>query len=95
MQAFLWRHLVPAEQLNVLVYDSSYEPPPKRMRREVLPGQAEATPAEAAVGPDGKPKPKFTKQQVAGRLRELKGLFEEGLTTEDFDYRKVLECQTQ
>ncbi len=38
-------------------------------------------------------KPKFTKQQVAGRLRQLRLLFEEGLLTEDFYARKVAECE--
>ena len=33
MQAFLWRHLVPAADLKVLVYDPSYTPPPKRIPR--------------------------------------------------------------
>ncbi len=30
MQAFLWRHLVPAKELKVLVFDPSYVPAPKR-----------------------------------------------------------------
>lgn len=38
-------------------------------------------------------KPKFTKQQVAGRLRQLRQLYEEGLITEDFYARKVAECE--
>lgn len=38
-------------------------------------------------------KPKFTKQQVAGRLRELKLLYEEGLLTEKFYTKKVAECE--
>jgi len=38
-------------------------------------------------------KPRFTKQQVAGRLRQLKLLYEEGLITEDFYARKVAECE--
>ena len=38
-------------------------------------------------------KPKFTKQQVAGRLRQLKLLFEEGLLTDDFYDQKVAECE--
>lgn len=33
MQAFLWRHLVPAEDLQALVYDPNYVAPPKRMSR--------------------------------------------------------------
>ena len=39
-------------------------------------------------------KRKFTKQQVAGRLREITLLFEEGLLTDEFDHRKVRECET-
>ena len=31
MQAFLWRHLVPAQDLKVLVYDPAYQPPGKRI----------------------------------------------------------------
>jgi len=31
MQAFLWRHLVPAEDLQVFVFDPDYVPPPKRV----------------------------------------------------------------
>jgi len=38
-------------------------------------------------------KPKFTKQQVAGRLRQLKLLYEEGLLTDEFYLRKVRECE--
>ena len=38
-------------------------------------------------------KPRFTKQQVAARLRELKRLYEDGLLTEDFYARKVAECE--
>ena len=33
MQAFLWRHLVPAQEFKVAVYDPTYEVPPKRVRR--------------------------------------------------------------
>lgn len=38
-------------------------------------------------------KPKFTKQQIAGRLRQLKLLHDEGLLTDDFYNRKVAECE--
>jgi hypothetical protein len=37
-------------------------------------------------------KPKFTKQQIVGRLRELKRLYEEGLLTDDFYIERVAEC---
>lgn len=38
-------------------------------------------------------KPKFTKQQVAGRLRQLKLLYEEGLLTDEFYQARVKECE--
>jgi hypothetical protein len=38
-------------------------------------------------------KPKFTKQQVAGRLKQLKLLFEEGMLTDTFYNEKVAECE--
>jgi hypothetical protein len=38
-------------------------------------------------------KPKFTKQQVAGRLKQLKLLFEEGMLTDEFYNAKVAECE--
>ena len=67
MQAFLWRHLVPAEDLKALVYDPSYEPPPKRVPREPKPSEVEKKPPTPAA--KSAPKPKFTKRQVAGRLQ--------------------------
>jgi hypothetical protein len=101
MQAFLWRQLVPAEDLKVQVFDPAYVPPPKRVPRARPPTPPEPQPPSV---PEGKPpagpadpkteKPKFNKQQVAGRLRQLKILFEEGLLTDDFYERKVAECET-
>jgi len=38
-------------------------------------------------------KPKFTKDQVARRLMELKELFDRGLILKDFYDRKVKECE--
>jgi len=112
MQAFLWRHMVPAQDLKVVVYDPNYQPPPKRVRK--MPASAPAaaatkpatTPASAGTKPATAPaaagtKPttapsataKFTKQQVAGRLREIQFLFQEGLLTDDFANRKTAECE--
>ena len=92
MQAFLWRHLVPATELKVLVFDPKYQPPPKRVARARPPIEAEPKPTVASTDPAAN-KPKFTKQQVAGRLRQLKLLFEEGLITDDFYDAKVTECE--
>ena len=91
MQAFLWRHLVPAEELKVLVFDPSYEPPPKRVPRPISPElQAKA---KAAADQLAAKNQKFDKKQVAGRLRQLKSLFEEGQLTDDFYGLKVAECE--
>jgi hypothetical protein len=92
MQAFLWRHLVPAAELKALVFKPNAPSPPKRVPRT----RPLATPETnaAVVATNAVPgKPKFTKQQVAGRLRELKLLFEEELLTDDFYEQKVAECE--
>lgn len=102
MQAFLWRHLVPAEDLKIVAFDPAYEPPPKRVRspaaiEAAVKAQAEATAkaeAEAAAKPDvPRAKPKFTKGQVVGRLRQIKFLFEEGLLTDEFNELRIAECE--
>jgi hypothetical protein len=85
MQAFLWRHLVPAEDLQVLVYNSSYQPPPKRVRPASLP--------KPEIVKDPADKPKFTKSQVAGRLRQINALYQEYLITDEFNDKKVAECE--
>jgi hypothetical protein len=109
MQAYLWRHLVPASELRVLVFDPTYEPAPKRIARArppstVTTNAATATnvtvAANAAVGTNATAtsgalaaKPKFTKQQIAGRLRQIKLLFAEGLLTDSFYDEKIAECE--
>lgn len=91
MQAFLWRHLVPASELMALVYDPAVQPKPKRIT-PARPPAAPETNAVASATNSVPGKPKFTKQQIAGRLRDLKLLFEEGLLTEAFYARKLAEC---
>jgi hypothetical protein len=55
---------------------------------------AGSTAPAAATAPTAEaPKPKFTKQQIAGRLRQLKLLYEEGLLTDAFYDTKVTECE--
>ncbi len=107
MQAFLWRHLVPANDLKVLAWDPAYEPPPKRTapvrpvpavvtNAVALTNLVNATNAIAATNAAlvvAAAKPRFTKQQIIGRLRELKRLYEEGLIIDDFYIEKVAECE--
>ncbi|MFA5192309.1 MAG: PPC domain-containing protein [Verrucomicrobiia bacterium] len=91
MQAFLWRHLVPAQDLKVLVFDGSYEPPPARVPREIPPEVLVRAKVKAAeMQAKGQ---KFTKGQAAGRVRQLKMLYEEGLFTNNFYGEKVAECE--
>ncbi|NOX55036.1 MAG: hypothetical protein GXP27_11495, partial [Planctomycetes bacterium] len=89
MQAFLWRHLVPSEDFLALVYDPSYQPPSKRE----LPAKIKAKALEEAKRTAGERQFKFSKRQVANRLRQLKRLYEEWLLTDAFYARKVAECE--
>jgi len=86
MQAFLWRHLVPAEDLLAWVDRPAYQAQPKRL---LPPAVAEA----AKTARTTTEAPKFTQKQVAGRLRQLKGLYEEWLLTDEFYARKLAECE--
>ena len=87
MQAFLWRHLLPAENLCLTVYNPSYKPPPKRIPEPLTDEE------KAEFAPKAGTAPKFTKRQVKGRLRQLKLLYEEYLLTDSFYNRKVAECE--
>ena len=82
MQAFLWRHLVPAENLKVLVLSPSGMSPSKRDRPPKL--ELTEVPTEPV---------QFSKKQVVGRLRQLDLLFDEWLLTDDFYNRLVAQCE--
>jgi len=97
MQAFLWRHLVPANEFTVTAYPYSYELPSKRTPptppQSSLPS---VTPARtASTTPNSTTEtPKFNKGQVAGRLRQLRRIYEDGLFTDKFYLAKVAECES-
>jgi hypothetical protein len=86
MQAFLWRHLVPAEDFPAVVYDPAYKAPLKHTPPELTDA------LKAKYAPQGTAA-KFTKGQVAGRLRQLGNLYQESLFRNDFYLRKVAECE--
>lgn len=92
MQAFLWRHLVPASDLPAMVFDPGFTAPGRRLARARPPTPPAPNPTVAAAA-SAAGTPKFTPQQVAGRLRQLKLLFEEGLLADDFYDEKVAECE--
>jgi hypothetical protein len=89
MQAFLWRHLVPAKDLRVFVYDPNYKTLPQRVPPELTPAQvAKAEAVVAAAEAKGR---KFTKSQVAGFARGIKALYEKGLLTDQFYGERIAE----
>ncbi len=78
MQAFLWRHLLPAEDLPVMVFNPSYHPPADRVRPlirdEDRPKKANRT---------------LRQSSVAGRLRQIERLYQEWLLTDHFANRQI------
>ena len=89
MQAFLWRHLAPAQELAALVYNPAYRPPPAH----VAPEPPARKPPTAGTPKPAKA-PKFTEKQILGRQRQLKRLCEEGLLTDGFYLRELAKLQT-
>ena len=85
MQAFLWRHLMPAQQLMALVYNNSYRMPNTRVRPPI------SEEAKAAVK---KPKYKFTKRQVARLVTGIERLYQQWMLTDEFTNRKLAELET-
>lgn len=90
MQAFLWRHLVPAPDLKVVVFDADNKPAPKRVMPPATPADVEEAKKKLAGATA-----KFTKNQVTGRLRQIEGLYVEGLLTDAFTSKRVAECTAQ
>lgn len=58
-----------------------------------LQGQATSATNTEAKLTAAEPKPKFTKDQVKKRLKELRDLLDQGLILQDFHDRKVRECE--
>ena len=93
MQAFLWRHLVPAQNFVALVCDPNDQPPPEHPV-PFRPTPVVTNTVASAISTNGvPPKPGFTKQQVANRIREIKRLYEDGLLTDAFYDKKMTECE--
>jgi len=83
MQAFLWRHLMPAQELMTVVWNPAYKPPATRVR----------PPIPEKAKPKAKPgaKPKYNKRQVANLMRQIERLYQEWFLTDDFANRKLAE----
>jgi hypothetical protein len=91
MQAFLWRHLVPSQDLKVLVYDSTYVAPPVRVPKDIpLSILVDAKAKAAEMHAKGQ---RFTRNSAASRVRQVRALFDEGLLTDEFYNAKAAECE--
>lgn len=84
MQAFLWRHLSPADTLPVLVFDPGYKEPAERVRPPI---RDEERPKDAQRT--------LTKASVAGRLNEIERLYQEWYLTDEFTNREVASIEAR
>jgi hypothetical protein len=82
MQAFLWRHLLPAETLPVLVFDPSYQPPANRIRPLIRDADR---PKDV--------KPTLTRSSVEWYLRQLEGLYQDWFLTDEFVNREIAKIE--
>ncbi len=78
MQAFLWRHLLPAEDLPVLVYNPAYKPPADRVR----------PPIRDEDRPKGV-KRTLRKSSVDTYMRQINSLYQNWLITDAFANRQI------
>jgi hypothetical protein len=78
MQAFLWRHLLPADTLPALVFDPSYQPPADRIRPSIR----------------DQDRPKDVKRDLRRAdadwyLKQIEGLYQQWFLTDEFANREV------
>lgn len=84
MQAFLWRHLLPAETLPVFVYDPSYQPPTERIRPPI---PDEYRPKDVT--------PSLPTASVDRYLRQIETLHQEWLFTDEFANREIAKIEAR
>ncbi len=84
MQAFLWRQLLPAETLSLLVYNPSYRPPADRLR----------PPIRDEDRPKGV-KRTLRMSQVEWYLRQIEGLYQQWFLTDEFANRQIARIEAQ
>jgi len=84
MQAFLWRHLLPAETLPVLVYNPSYRPPTDRIR----------PPIPDSIRPKNA-KRTLRKSTVNWYLRQIESLYQQWYLTDDFANRQIANIEAR
>ncbi len=84
MQAFLWRHLLPAEDLPALVCNPSYAPPAERLRPPI---RDEDRPKDVT--------PTLTRSSVVYYMRQIERLYQEWLLTDEFVNRELASIESR
>jgi ribosomal protein L40E len=84
MQAFLWRHLLPAETLPLLVFNPSYQRPADRIRPPI---RDEDRPKDV--------KPTLTRASVDWYLNQIERLYQEWLLTDEFVNREIASIEAR
>ena len=84
MQAFLWRHLLPAENLPALVFNPGYQPPADRQRPPI---RDEDRPKDV--------QPTLRRAQVESYMRQIERLYQEWFFTDEFANREIAKIEAR
>lgn len=84
MQAFLWRHLLPAEVMPLVVFNPNYRPPETRVR----------PPIRDEDRPKDVPRT-TTRASVDWYVRQIEALYQEYLLTDDFTNRQIANIEAR
>ncbi len=84
MQAFLWRHLLPAENLPALVFNPGYQPPADRQRPPI---RDEDRPKDV--------QPTLRRAQVESYMRQIERLYQEWFFTDEFANREIANIEAR
>jgi hypothetical protein len=84
MQAFLWRHLLSAEDLPLFVSNANYKPPADRIRPPI---RDEDRPKDV--------KRTLRRSAVDTHLRNVNGLYQEWLLTDEFANREIADVESK
>ncbi|MGC8639574.1 MAG: PPC domain-containing protein, partial [Isosphaeraceae bacterium] len=84
MQAFLWRHLLTADDLPLLVFNPAYQPPADRTR--------------PSIRDEDRPKgiqPTLPKSSVDWYLRQIEELYQDWFLTDEFANREIANIEAR
>jgi hypothetical protein len=84
MQAFLWRHLLPAGDLPALVFNPGYQPPADRIRPPI---RDEDRPRDVT--------PSLTRASVDSYMKQIETLYQKWFLTDEFTNRKIREIEAR